>query len=135
MAHQHSTPHPQRTQLLEADSDSDMDSGVGDEAGEDSESPVTDEDSVSEQDNAEEHGRTQQENTAGGEFTVFVAFKGNMEDEDFAKKLEAVLSGIPNVLDMGQTLVLHSFLTTSVYFSLKHGENFLVSCNLNIPFC
>lgn len=93
MAHQHSPPHPQGTQLVEADGDSDMDSGVGDEAGEDAESPVTDEDGVSERDDA------------GGEFTVFVAFKGNMEDEDFAKKLEAVLSGIPNALDMGQTRI------------------------------
>lgn len=92
MAHQHSPPHSQRTQLLEADGDSDMDSGVGDEAGEDAESPVADEDGASEQDDAGE----------GGEFTVFVAFRGNMEDEDFARKLEAVLSGIPNVLDMGQ---------------------------------
>lgn len=96
MAHQHSPPHSQRTQLLETDGDSDIDSGVGDEAAEDAESPVTDKDRVSEWDDAEEHGGE------GAEFTVFVAFKGNMEDEDFAKKLEAVLSGIPNVLDMGQ---------------------------------
>lgn len=84
---------------MEANSDSDMDSGVGDEAGEDAESgaesPITDEERLLEQDDAEEHGGE------GEEFTVFVAFKGNMEDEDFAKKLEAVLSGIPNVLDMG----------------------------------
>lgn len=91
MAHQHSPPDSHRTQLLEEDGDSDMDSGVGDEAGEDAESPVP----VSEQDHAEESGGE------GGEFTVFVAFKGNMEDEDFAQKLEAVVSGIPNVLDMG----------------------------------
>lgn len=85
---------------MEADGDSDMDSGVGDEAGEDAgsgaESPVVDEERVLEKDDAEEHGGQ------GGEFTVFVAFKGNMEDEDFSKKLEAVLSGIPNVLDMGE---------------------------------
>lgn len=99
MAQQHTPPHSQRTQFLEVDNDSDMDSGVGDEAGEDAESgaesPVTDEERVLSQDDAEEPGGE------GEEFTVFVAFKGNMEDEDFAKKLEAVLSGIPNVLDMG----------------------------------
>lgn len=87
MAHQ----HPERIQLLEEDSNSDMDSGVGDEVGEDAESPVPDVDRASEQEDTGEHG----------EFTVFVAFKGDMEDEDFSKKLEAVLSGIPNVLDMG----------------------------------
>lgn len=115
MAHQRSPPDSQRTPLLEADGDSDMDSGVGDEAGEDAESPVpADEDRVSEQDRAEEH------DGEGGEFIVFVAFKGNMEDEDFAKKLEAVVSGIPNVLDMGSlscTLVLHEVLMTPLEFT------------------
>lgn len=104
MAHQHGPPHSQRTQLLEADSDSDMDSGVEDEAGEDAETQV------SEQDDAGERGGE------GGGFTVFVAFKGNMEDEDFAKKLEAVLSGIPNVLDMGQFFSFGLILHDSVFF-------------------
>lgn len=100
MAHQHTLPPHS---LLEADADSDMDSGVGDEAGEDAESGAEslgmEEERVlvlSEQAHAEENGGE------GGDFTVFVAFKGNMEDEDFARKLEAVVSGIPSVLDMGQ---------------------------------
>lgn len=100
MAHQHTPPQvSQRTEHFEPDSDSDMDSGVGDDAGEDADSctggPATEEEKLSEQDDAEENGG------AGEDFTVFVAFQGNMEDEDFTKKLETVLSGIPDMLDMG----------------------------------
>lgn len=37
--------------------------------------------------------------------TIYVAFKGNMTDEDFQKKLEAILNGIPDMLLLGQSLV------------------------------
>lgn len=89
----------QRTEYSEPDNDSDMDSGVWDDAGDDADSclgsTVTEEEKVDEQDGTEGNG--------GGEnaFTVFVAFQGNMEDEDFTQKLDSVLIGIPNMLDMG----------------------------------
>ena len=35
------------------------------------------------------------------DFTIFVSFGGNMEDEDFPEKLNTVLSGIPSMLDLG----------------------------------
>lgn len=93
MAHRHAAPQlSQRTEDLEPDNDSDRDSGVGDEAGEDADSchgsPVTEEENYNKQDGTED-------------FTVFVAFQGNMEDEDFTQKLDTILSGIPNILDMG----------------------------------
>lgn len=100
MAHQRTPPElSQRTEDLELDNDSDRDSGVGDDAGEDADSchgsTVTEEEKVNNQDGFEE---TCQD---GEDFTVFVAFQGNMEDEDFTQKLDTVLSGIPNMLDMG----------------------------------
>lgn len=95
MAHRRTPPQlSQRTEYLEADNDSDRDSGVGDDAGEDADSchgsPLTEEEKVNKQDGE-----------GGEDFTVFVAFQGNMEDEDFTQKLDTVLSGIPNMLDMG----------------------------------
>uniref|UniRef100_A0A3Q4H7Q4 Nuclear receptor coactivator 6 TRADD-N domain-containing protein n=2 Tax=Pseudocrenilabrinae TaxID=318546 RepID=A0A3Q4H7Q4_NEOBR len=84
MAHHRTPPETsQRTEYLEADNESDRDSGVGDDAGEDADSC---------------HERKSGE---GEDFTVFVAFQGNMDDEDFIQKLETILRGIPNVLDMG----------------------------------
>lgn len=84
----------QRTEYSEPDNDSDMDSGVWDDAGDDADSclgsTVTEEEKVDEQDGG-----------GGSAFTVFVAFQGNMEDEDFTQKLDSVLIGIPNMLDMG----------------------------------
>lgn len=100
MAHQCTPPEvSQRTEYLGPDNDSDRDSGVGDDAGEDADSchgsTVTQEEKVNKQDAMEE-------NSGGAEdFTVFVAFQGNMEDEDFTQKLDTILSGIPNMLDMG----------------------------------
>lgn len=89
----------QRTEYSEPDNDSDMDSGVWDDAGDDADSclgsTVTEEEKVNEQDGTEENGG------GGRAFTVFVAFQGNMEDEDFTQKLDSVLIGIPNMLDMG----------------------------------
>lgn len=100
MAHQHTPPHlSQGTELLDAYSDSDRDSGVGDDAGEDADnchgSTVTHEERVDKQDGKEESSGE------GEDFTIYVAFQGNMDDEDFTEKLNTVLSGIPNILDMG----------------------------------
>lgn len=36
-----------------------------------------------------------------GHSVIFVAFKGNMDDEDFQRKLDNVLNGIPDVLQLG----------------------------------
>lgn len=101
MAHRRTPPElSQRTECLEPDNDSDRDSGVGDDAGEDADSchgsvGAQGEERGNDQDDMEENG------AVGEDFTVFVAFQGNMEDEDFSQKLETVLSGIPNMLDMG----------------------------------
>lgn len=104
MAHRRTPPElSQRTECLEPDNDSDRDSGVGDDAGEDADSchgsTRTQDERVNKQDDMEENG------AVGEDFTVFVAFQGNMEDEDFSQKLETVLSGIPDMLDMGQSLL------------------------------
>ncbi len=100
MAHRHTPPQlSQRTDYLEPDNDSDRDSGVGEDAGEDADSchgsTVTEEEKVNKQDGTEENSGE------GEDFTVFVAFQGNMEDDDFTQKLDTILNGIPNVLDMG----------------------------------
>lgn len=79
-----------RMKRPEADSDSDRDSGVGDDAGDDADR-ITE---VDMHDDTEEDGH-------GEDFTVFVAFQGSMDDEDFTQKLDVILSGIPNMLDMG----------------------------------
>lgn len=88
----------QRTEYQEADNDSDRDSGVGDDAGEDADSchgsTLTEVEKVNKQDGTEENGQ-------GEDFTVFVAFQGSMDDADFTQKLDTILSGIPNVLEMG----------------------------------
>lgn len=100
MAHRRTPPQlSQRTEHLEPDNDSDRDSGVGEDAGEDADdchgSTLTEEENVNKQDGTEENSEN------GEDFTVFVAFQGNMEDEDFTQKLNTVLSGIPDMLDMG----------------------------------
>ena len=101
MAHRCTPPElSQGTEYLEPDNDSDRDSGVGEDAGEDADSchgsRVTQEEEVNKQDGMEENGGDAED------FTVFVAFQGNMEDEDFTQKLDTILNGIPNILDMGQ---------------------------------
>lgn len=87
-----------RTQYLEADNDSDRDSGVGDDAGEDADSchggTVTKVEKVNNQDGTEENRQEE-------DFIVFVAFQGSMDDADFTQKLDTVLRGIPDMLDMG----------------------------------
>lgn len=101
MAHCHTPPKvSQRTEYLEADTESDRDSGVGDDAGDDADSCHGS--TVTEDGNIEKHDGVEEKSNEGEDFTVFVAFQGNMDDEDFSQKLETVLSGIPNMLDMGQ---------------------------------
>ncbi len=36
--------------------------------------------------------------------TIYVAFKGNMNDEDFQEKLDTILKGMPDMLLLGQDL-------------------------------
>ncbi len=36
--------------------------------------------------------------------TIYVAFKGNMNDEDFQEKLHTILKGMPDILLLGQDL-------------------------------
>lgn len=100
MAHRRPVPSPShRTESMEGDNDSDIDSGVWDDADEEADhclgSIKTEEEEDNKQDEVEGNGGE------GGDFTVFVAFRGNMDDEDFTQKLDAILSGIPNILDMG----------------------------------
>lgn len=95
MAPRHTPPQrAPKTEDLELD-DSDRDSGVGVDAGED-------DDSCTGWTSLEKERLTNRDgNTVEDMFTVFVAFRGNMEDEDFTEKLDSILSGIPNMLDMG----------------------------------
>uniref|UniRef100_A0A3Q1GRV4 Nuclear receptor coactivator 6 TRADD-N domain-containing protein n=1 Tax=Acanthochromis polyacanthus TaxID=80966 RepID=A0A3Q1GRV4_9TELE len=102
MAHQRTPPEvSQTTGHQDSDNESDRDSGVGEDAGEDADSchgMATDD--IKKQDGMEEN------NGEGEDFTVFVAFQGNMDDEDFTQKLDTVLSGIPDMLDMGSERLL-----------------------------
>lgn len=100
MAHRQTPPDiSQKAEDLDSDNDSDRDSGVGDDAVEEADSchkySATEGDEVKEAAGMEENGVKDEDST------VFVAFQGNMNDEDFAQKLDSVLSGIPNVLNMG----------------------------------
>uniref|UniRef100_A0A1A8A2I9 PAX-interacting protein 1 n=1 Tax=Nothobranchius furzeri TaxID=105023 RepID=A0A1A8A2I9_NOTFU len=82
---------------MEPDGESDRDSGVGEDSGEDADSSekcnVTEEVGPMEQEDTRENGEE--------DFTVFVAFQGNMDDENFTQKLETILNGIPDVLNLG----------------------------------
>lgn len=100
MAHQSPVPSlSHRTESLERDSDSDIDSGVWDDADEEADHCIGSIKTREEKDNKQnEVGAPGAE---GGDFTVFVAFGGNMDDEDFTQKLDTILNGIPNILDMG----------------------------------
>lgn len=100
MAHQHSPPEmSQKTDLQEPDHESDGDSGVGEDAGEDAD--TYNQCSATEEDQDLEMDSTRESDGEYEDFTVFVAFQGNMEDEDFSLKLDTVLSGIPNMLNLG----------------------------------
>lgn len=105
MAHRRSAPSlSHRTESLERSNDSDIDSGVWDDADEEADRCIgninVEEEDENKQDEVEE------KSGEGEDFTVFVAFRGNMDDEDFTEKLDNILSGIPNILDMGE---LHFF--------------------------
>uniref|UniRef100_A0A8C6TBN0 Nuclear receptor coactivator 6 TRADD-N domain-containing protein n=1 Tax=Neogobius melanostomus TaxID=47308 RepID=A0A8C6TBN0_9GOBI len=93
MAHRYTPQWAPKTEDPGPDDDSDRDSGVGGDAGEDDETYDT---SSPENDRLD----TDDDSTVVAEFTVFVAFKGNMDDEDFTQKLDCILSGIPDILDM-----------------------------------
>lgn len=100
MADQHSPPEmSQKTEYLEPDNESDRDSGVGEDAGEDAD--TYNQYSVNEEDEDMEMDNMNRNDGESEDFTVFVAFQGNMEDEDFNGKLDTVLNGIPNILNMG----------------------------------
>lgn len=103
MAHQRSVPSPShRTEALELNSDSDIDSGVWDDADEEADrcmGSIHVEEEEEEEENKQDE--VEEKSGEGEDFTVFVAFRGNMDDEDFTQKLDNVLSGIPNILDMG----------------------------------
>lgn len=101
MAHRRTPPLllSQKTESLEPGNDSDIDSGVWDDAAEDADhclgSTLREEEKVIQQDEVEEDSQET------GDYTVFVSFQGNMKDDDFTQKLDTILSGIPNMLDMG----------------------------------
>ncbi|TNN52251.1 Nuclear receptor coactivator 6 [Liparis tanakae] len=97
MAHRCPPPLPsQGTEHLEPDNDSDRDSGVGEDA--DSCHGGAEEEGGG---GEEEEGVNTQSGVEGEGSAVFIAFQGNMEDEDFSQKLECVLRGIPNMLALG----------------------------------
>lgn len=100
MAHRCTPPSPsQRTDHLEPDNDSDRDSGVGEEDADSCHG-----DAGTEEEEVNKRTSCTEEKSSGGEgqaSAVFIAFRGNMEDEDFSLKLDSILSGIPNMLDMG----------------------------------
>ena len=101
MAHPHTPPQlPQGAKMLEGDNDSYGDSGVEEDAAEEavgSHGSNTQEDFVEQDGNEERSGDE-------GHFTIFVSFKGNLEDEDFAEKLDRVVNGIPSIIDLGKVL-------------------------------
>lgn len=128
MACRRTPPHlSRRTEFFGADNDSDMDSGVWDDAGDDADScagsTVMEEETVTSQDDTGEN------DTEGEDFTVFVAFQGNMEDEDFKQKLDSILSGIPNMLDMGKSVV-------QLLFTWKEGVDMILTscCSSSVKF-
>ena len=120
MAQQHTPPEMSpKTEHLSPDNESDRDSGVGEDLGQDAdictECNVTADNNFKEQDGMKENGGETEDSM------VFVAFQGNMDDEDFTQKLDTILRGIPNVLDMGK------FLEKAVLFILVlHTEKKLL---------
>lgn len=99
MAHPHIPPQlPQGAKMLEGDNDSNGDSGVEEDAVEETggcHGGRTQEDFV-------EHESNEESNKDEGHFKFFVAFKGNLEDDDFAEKLDRVVQGIPSIIDLGK---------------------------------
>lgn len=94
MAHQHPPSElPQWTVVPDGDpdSDSDQDSGVGEDAGVHHGNDV-----LHRQEGVGERGRGE-----AGDFNIFVAFRGNMDDEDFQEKLDNILNRMPSMLELG----------------------------------
>lgn len=48
-------------------------------------------------DSGVDHGHRKEEGS-----TIFVAFKGNLDDEDFQQKLDNILNGMPQMLLLGK---------------------------------
>ncbi|KAJ3586602.1 hypothetical protein NHX12_012998 [Muraenolepis orangiensis] len=98
MAHPHLPPQqPHGTKMMEGDNDSNGDSGVEEDVVEDADGchgSGTEEDFIEQESSGDEE-----------HFTIFVAFKGNLEDEDFAEKLERVVNGIPSIIDLGSEIL------------------------------
>jgi len=100
--------------MLEGDNDSNSgDSGVEEDVVEDAAaaaaaggdcwhgSGTEEEEDLLEQDTKDEGSGDE------GHFTIFVAFKGNLEDDDFAEKLDRVVNGIPSIIDLGNLCWSH----------------------------
>ncbi|CAB1336062.1 unnamed protein product [Coregonus sp. 'balchen'] len=99
MAHQHPPLELSEWTAVpggDPDSDSDRDSGVGEDAGEDAGSHHGN-DISHRQDGVGERGG---EEEGEGDFTIFVAFQGNMDDEDFQEKLDNILNRMPSMLEL-----------------------------------
>lgn len=45
-------------------------------------------------------------NSPSDDSTIFVAFKGNIDDDDFKQKLGVILDNVPGLLCMGTSLFL-----------------------------
>lgn len=100
MAHRRSVPSlSHRTESLEHSNDSDIDSGVWDDADEEADRCIGNMNMEEEEENKQDE--VEEKSGEGEDLTIFVAFRGNMDDEDFTQKLDNILSGIPNILDMG----------------------------------
>uniref|UniRef100_A0AAY5L875 Nuclear receptor coactivator 6 TRADD-N domain-containing protein n=3 Tax=Esox lucius TaxID=8010 RepID=A0AAY5L875_ESOLU len=92
MAHQRPVSElPQWTVVPEGEPDSDLDSGVGEDA----------EEAGCHHSNDVLHP---QEGVGprvrAGDFNIFVSFQGNMEDEDFQEKLDKILKRMPSMLEL-----------------------------------
>lgn len=53
--------------------------------------------------------------------TIFVAFKGNIDDKDFKWKLDAILKNVPNLLHMGNCFNFCFLLVTLFECFPFHG--------------
>ncbi|XP_029580834.1 nuclear receptor coactivator 6 isoform X3 [Salmo trutta] len=98
MAHQHPPSElPQWTAVPDGDpdSDSDQDSGVGEDAGVHHGNEV-----LHRQEGVGERGRGE-----AGDFNIFVAFRGNMDDEDFQEKLDNILTKMPSMLELDSEIL------------------------------
>lgn len=83
----------QWTDTHETDTNAEQDSGVED----------------AEDDGSNSASISAQTSIMGGEghSLIFVSFKGNMGDEDFQNKLDSVLNGIPDMIQLGLFICVH----------------------------